>query len=185
MKTSTGRTRAALAAAAVAFGVAAATLVGVAPARAGATQTWYTFESYRHPSWWTGGGAGFDYGLGYAHAGLGNAWVRGTSGWNSVNTSINVHPGSDCVASAWLRLSPGLSDGYMSVRRWNGDQPGPVLNEVRLVSSGPVAYQWFSFPFNPGAQSEVLFYIGLWGNGRDTWIQADDVVVHCPVPYPV
>jgi hypothetical protein len=190
MEAARRRARTGMMAAAVAAGVAVATMTGVAPAHAGATQTWYTFESYSHPGWWTGGGAGFDYGLGYAHSGLGNAWVRGTTGWNSVNTNVNVHPKSDCVASAWLRLSSGLTDGYMSVRAWNGDVPGPVLNEVRLIGSGPANpahgnYNLYSFPFNPGPHGEVLFYIGLWGNGHDNWIQADDVVVHCPVPYPV
>jgi hypothetical protein len=29
----------------------------------------------------------------------------------------------------------------------------------------------------------VLFYVGMWGNGRDAWIQADDVVVQCPTPF--
>jgi len=176
----------------VAAVVLAATTVGAvataAPAQAGIVQFWEQFESTNHGSWWTGGGAGFDYQKGLAHKGVGNAWIRATSGWNSINTTVGVYPNADCVASAWIRLSDHLDPGYMSVRSWNGKDAGPVINEIKLVGPGPVNeansnYNQYVFHFNPGNAQNVLFYVGMWGNGKDAWAQIDDVVIQCPTPH--
>ncbi|MFK0733153.1 MAG: hypothetical protein ACFKPT_23670 [Gloeotrichia echinulata GP01] len=157
-------------------------------ALAGISQTQFYFES-PNEGWWFAGGAGLDYGKGLEHSGKGNGWVRNTSGWNAVNNWANVQPNSECTAAAWLRTSNTLTDGYMSVRRLNSDgSVGSVINEVKLVGAGSPNpqnrnYNRYTFNFNSGSNSKVLFYVGLWGNGKDSWIQVDDAVVSCPTPY--
>lgn len=138
--------------------------------------TW--IETFENPSrsWFTAGGAGFDYGKGLAFDGKGNGWIRGSSGWNALNLFHLVKPNTEYQVSALLRLSPGLTDGYFSVREARelvGN--GRILNEVKLV--GPSPYNTFSFKFATGNVDRVLFYIGLWGVGRDVWIQVDNFVL--------
>lgn len=161
-------------------------------ALAGASQVSYDFEA-SNQGWFFTGGAGLDYGVGLAHRGIGNGWVRNTSGWNAVNVRVPVNPypeyGYDCVASAWLRTSSSLTDGYMTVR---SDQSSTgrdnIIEEIKLVGAGipnpeHKNYNQYSFRFNPGKVRNVLFYVGLWGNGQDSWIQVDDVAITCFSPY--
>jgi len=129
-----------------------------------------------HPGWFTTGGAGFDYNKGLAYREKGNAWVRGSSGWNALNRFHDIKPNTAYTVSAMLRLSPGLTDGYFSVREareLNGN--GRIITEVKLV--GPTDYREFRLNFTTGNLNRVLFYIGLWGTGRDVWIQIDDFVI--------
>jgi hypothetical protein len=155
---------------------------------AGIRQTQFGFETARE-GWWFAGGAGLDYGKGLEHTGQGNGWVRNTRGWNAVNNWVNVQPNSTCTVSAWLRTSNTLTDGYISVRRMNSDgSVGNVVNELKLVGAGRANpqhrnYNRYVFDFNSGSNSRMLFYVGLHGNGRDSWIQVDDVVVSCPTPF--
>ena len=128
-----------------------------------------------HPGWFFTGGAGFDYGKGLAYREKGNAWVRGTTGWHALNRFHDVKAGTAYTVSAMLRLSPGLTDGYFSVREareLNGN--GRIMTEVKLV--GPSDYRKFELNFTTNF-SRVLFYVGLWGTGRDVWIQIDDFIV--------
>ncbi len=155
---------------------------------AGISQISYDFES-SNQVWTFTGGAGLDYGVGLAHRGIGNAWVRNTSGWNAVNNWIKVRPYSDCTASAWLRTSSTLTDGYMSVRN-DPNYAGNfnVIREIKLVGAGSANpdhknYNLYSFDFYSGANNNVLFYVGLWGIGQDSLIQVDDVAVTCRTPY--
>src|SRR4051812_10693453 len=99
-------------------------------------------EDFEQParSWFFTGGAGLDYNKGYAHRGKGNAWVRQTAGWNAANIWVDVPPHSECSVNAWLRYSPTLTDGYISVRYDKDGRPDhnfDVINERRLV--GPEA----------------------------------------------
>lgn len=154
---------------------------------AGVRQTQFTFEGPE--GWWFGNGAGLDFNKGLAHKGFGNGWVRHTHGWDAINNWVNVEPGAECTAFAWLRSSDTLTDGYMSIRGLRRDgSVGDVINETKLIGIGiPVpghsGYYPRSFTFNSGSNSRVLFYVGLWGNGQDSWIQIDDVVISCPTPY--
>ena len=156
------------------------------PGFAGIVQYTQDFETSQPPhDWFPTGGAGFDWDKGLAHQGKGNAWVRYTQGWNAVNTLIDFSAapqGSNCAASAWLRVSPDVTDGYISVRpAVAGQAPGPVINEIKLVGPTPPennGYKQFVFNFQRPSTG-VLFYVGLHGNGRDGWIQIDDVVVQC------
>jgi hypothetical protein len=150
-------------------------------------------DNFENPSrgWFFAGGAGFDMNKGLAHRGKGNAWVRNTTGWNAINHWVTVPPHSHCYVNAWLRLSPYLLDGYISVRNDKDNRPDhnfDVINERRLV--GPSApnfdnagYNQYPFEFESGGNTRVLFYVGLWGNGQDNWIQIDDMSVSCKTPY--
>lgn len=150
-------------------------------------------DDFENPSrgWFFAGGAGFDLNKGLAHKGKGNAWVRNTTGWNAINHWITVPPHSHCYVNAWLRLSPSLLDGYISVRNDKEGRPDhnfDVINERRLV--GPsmpnfdnAGYNQYPFEFDSGQNSRVLFYVGLWGNGHDEWIQIDDMSLTCKTPF--
>ncbi len=167
-------------AALAALAMAVLSLAFVQPAQAGLMQWDETFEGGGGRGWWTAGGAGFDLGLGYAHQGRGNGWVRNTTGWNAINTWVSVVPNAECRASAWIRLSPQMTAGYMTAK----SHYGTTINEIRLVGPGPYNpahknYNQYVFDFNPGNASSVLFYVGMWGNGRDAWAQIDDVVIQC------
>lgn len=167
----------------LALAVLALALSVAAPANAGITQFYDGFEN-GHSAWFTTGGAGFDYGLGLAHQGQGNGWVRNTTGWNAINTVEPVVPGQPCTASAWIRLSRHLTGGYMSVRQAYGDRH--IIDEIPLTGPGPVGvngYNQYVFDFYPGSTSSALFYVGMWGNGQDAWMQIDDVVIQCSTPY--
>jgi hypothetical protein len=144
-------------------------------------------EDFEHPDngWFVTGGAGFDFGKELSRTGQGNAWVRNTTGWNALNRWWAVEPHDNCYVNAWLRLSPDLTSGYIAVRNDKERRPDgnfDVINELKLV--GPSDYREFTFEFNPGANPRVLFYIGLWGNGKDSWIQIDNVSLSQITPYP-
>jgi hypothetical protein len=142
-------------------------------------------EDFESPDrgWFFAGQAGFDLGRGFAHTGANNAWVRGITGWHAINKFHPVFPHTNCVASAWLRLSENLTDGYFSVRGaadLNGN--GPILRETKLVGPGPVnpvhrGYNQYQLNFDSQNFSRVLLYVGLWGVGQDAWIQVDDVEI--------
>jgi len=82
-----------------------------------------------------------------------------------------------------VRLSESLTDGYFSVRgaaQLNGN--GRILKEIKLVGPGPVnpdhrGYNLYRLDFNSQEFSRVLVYVGLWGVGRDAWVQVDDVEI--------
>ncbi len=141
--------------------------------------------------WWFAGNAGLDYDRGLEHSGRGNGWVRSaTSGWNAINNSLVVEPNSECSLTAWLRTSDSLTDGYMSVRPYNSDgSVSDVINEIKLIGAGSPNpqnqnYNLYTLTFNSGENNRVLFYVGLFGNGRDSWVQVDDVEVSCVSPEP-
>jgi Family of unknown function (DUF6006) len=144
----------------------------------------FNFEN-RSEGWWFAGNAGIDDGKNLEHNGRSNGWVRNSSGWNAVNNKADVKPNSQCTAAAWLRTSDTLTDGYMSVRSFKaGGGAGDVINEVKLVGTGSPNpqnrnYNRYTFNFNSGSNNTVLFYVGLHGNGKDSWIQADDVDISC------
>lgn len=146
---------------------------------------YFWHDDFESPAngWFMAGGAGYDYGKGYARTGAGNAWVRGTHGWNAINRFHDIQQGKMYRLGAWLRVSPELTDGYMSVREareLNGN--GAIIQEVKLQAVNlrnqfpgqDKGYRYEYFDFG-ATTNRVLLYIGLWGMGRDDWIQIDGV----------
>jgi len=177
-------TRAGVKLAAVLLLITGALVAAPGAAQASVTQTQFTFESTAE-GWWFGGNANYDLGRGLAHTGIGNGWARNYTGWNSMNNWAHVVPGAQCYLGGWLRHSNTITGGYFSVRGVNGDGSLTVpLNEVHLTGPNPsnpanANYNYYNVAFNPGWRSRVLIYVGLWGNGQDSWIQADDIAVSC------
>lgn len=146
------------------------------------------YDDFEQPrlGWFFAGNGGFDYGKGLAHKGANNAWVRASSGWNAINRFHPVPQRSECSVAAWLRLSDTLTDGYFSVRgapQLNGD--GPIITEQKLVGPGRANpangnYNKYLLRFNSAGYSRILIYVGLWGVGRDAWIQIDGLEIRDP-----
>jgi hypothetical protein len=160
-------------------------LAGAGAANASVTQRQYLFETTSE-GWWFAGNAGYDLGKGLARTGQGNGWARNTTGWNAVNNFAGVVPGATCYFNGWLRHSDNLTGGYMSVRALNPDgSPGAILSEIPVRGPNPsnpanAGYNYYTVPpFNALSNTRVLIYVGLWGNGQDSWIQADDLAVSC------
>jgi hypothetical protein len=84
-------------------------------------------------------------------------------------------------------VSSDITDGYFSIRGGDGQNVSPVINEIKLIgpSTAPdeVQYRQYTFDFNSGNFSQLLFYVGMFGNGRDAWLQIDDVGVSCQTPF--
>ena len=160
-------------------------LMGIADsAHAGVGQWSNGFEDATS-IWWIAGNAGVDRGIGLAHSGANNGWVRNWTGWNAVNASVQTYPGAECTVSAWLRSSQSMTGGYMAIRSWSSGNP--ILYQIPLAGPGPANptnanYNLYAFSFIADDYS-AMFYVGLWGNGQDAWIQVDDVVVSCPTPF--
>lgn len=162
---------------------------------AGVTQTAWDFERpgasiNQGVSGWffTKEGAGLDNGKDLEYKGKGNAWVRNTTGWNAINNwvSISAPNESECTASAWLRTSGNLTDGYMTIRDADkSDGSGRIIKEIKLAGArspgdGNIkGYRLETFDFKMGGFGKVLFYVGLWGKGKDAWIQIDDAAITC------
>ena len=79
-----------------------------------------------------------------------------------------------------------LTDGYMTVRDADKDDgSGRIIQEKKLVGArspgeGNVnGYRLEAFNFTMGTFGRVLFYVGLCGNGKDSWIQIDDAAITC------
>jgi len=77
----------------------------------------------------------------------------------------------------------------MSVREGNvANGSGRILNEMKLVGArspgdGNInGYRLENFDFKMGQSGKVLFYVGLWGKGKDAWIQIDDAAITCKTP---
>ncbi|HZQ83951.1 MAG TPA: carbohydrate binding domain-containing protein, partial [Acidimicrobiales bacterium] len=128
------------------------------------------FESAGLAPWVCSGTCGADHGTGNARSGTGNGWARNTSGWNDVDQTITVTPNHTYTVSAWIRTSANNTDGYFGLRTTGGQ----VLGEQKFGNLP--GYTQLTLSVNPGAQSSVVVYAGLWANG-DTWLQVDDVSV--------
>jgi hypothetical protein len=126
------------------------------------------FESAGLGPWACSGNCGADHGAGLSHTGTGNGWVRNTSGWNDVHQTITVTPNRTYTLTAWIRTSSNNASGYFGMRTTGGQ----VITEQQFGNLG--AYTKLTVSVNPGAQTSVVVYAGLWASG-DTWLQLDDV----------
>jgi S-formylglutathione hydrolase FrmB len=126
------------------------------------------FESGMAP-WTCLGQCGRDGG-GFARSGVGNGWVRNTSGWNDLHQTISVAANRTYRVTAWVRTSANNTAGYVGLRTLGGQ----VVGE-RGYGNLP-GYTLLSVDVATGASTSLVLYAGLWANG-DTWAQVDDVSV--------
>lgn len=112
---------------------------------------------------------GVDRGLGLAHSGANNGWIRTASrDWNAIKQDVQVTPYTNYVLTGWIRSSNNVVGGYFGVCT----VPGVVINEVGYGSLP--AYTSKSVSFNSGPNSTVSVYAGYWSPGADSFIQVDD-----------
>ena len=113
---------------------------------------------------------GVDQGLGNAHSGANNGWVRNTSGWNDIHQIVSVAANTNYTLTGWIRTSPNNNAGYFGVRTTNGT----VIGEQEYNALG--GYTQLTVHLNTGGNTSVQVYGGLWPpNNQDTWAQLDDV----------
>ncbi len=106
--------------------------------------------------------------------------------WASINHWQNVRAGDSCVFAVWVKTSAGLTNGYITVRRDGGNgRQGRIVTERVLSGARPSGdpsdhgYQLFELDFATGDSTKLLFYVGLYGNGGDSWVEVDDVTILC------
>ncbi len=122
-------------------------------------------------SWSCAGACGIDAGIGLAHGGTGDGWVRNTTGWNDLHQSLQVSPNHTYQISGWIRTSGTNRAGYFGLRTMSGE----VVGEKPFAALG--GYTRITATVNSGANHTLVVYAGLWANGDDTWLQLDDVSV--------
>jgi hypothetical protein len=116
---------------------------------------------------------GIDRGLGFAHSGNNDAWIRdSTSNWDSIVQEIAVQPNTDYVLTGWVQNSFTTNIGYFGVR---GSDDYTILQQTTF-SAAPSYTQLF-VPFNSGSNSTVWVFCGFWGAGADRWLRIDDISI--------
>ncbi|WP_235921815.1 DUF4185 domain-containing protein [Lentzea tibetensis] len=127
---------------------------------------------HRTGAWRVTGQGGVDQGLGQAHSGANNGWVRNSTGWNDLFQHAVVRPGKRYRLSGWVRSSSTTSDGFFGVRRPDG---GGVVAEQKYGSLP--AYRRLAVEFT-ATEPRVEVFAGVWAhNGQDTWAQVDDLLL--------
>lgn len=125
-----------------------------------------------------GGGKGIDRGLGFAHSGANNAWIRTTSGWNAVKQVVSVMPNTNYRLTGWVRNSNNFiccqpqTGGYFGVRAGSDVTTSPL---AETSFGGLPSYTQLTVDFNPGSNGSVTVFAGYWAPGADSWVQIDDV----------
>jgi hypothetical protein len=107
--------------------------------------------------------------------------------WSAINHWQTVRAGDSCVFAVWVKTSGELPNGYVSVRRQDPGTggPGPVVAEHNLSGLRPAGdakdngYQLVQVDFPTGDSTKLLFYVGLWGDDKNSWIEIDDVTILC------
>lgn len=127
------------------------------------------FENTALAPWTCTGQCGLDRN-GLARTGVGNGWVRHTSGWNDLHQTVAVDANRTYTVTAWIRTSANNADGYVGLRTLGG----AVVGEQRFGRLD--GYTRYQFTVHSGANTSLVLFAGLWANG-DTWAQVDDVSV--------
>jgi hypothetical protein len=125
------------------------------------------------PPWAVQGpdGHGIDRGLGLAHSGANNAWIRtSTTNWNAITQLVPVAPNTNYVLTGWIRTSGNLADGYFGVRP--GSSTSPFAETHFGIAN---AYTRLSVAFTSGSNTSVTVFGGYWAPGGDSWLQLDDI----------
>ena len=118
--------------------------------------------------WVCQGDCGLDRNTGLARTGVGNGWVRNTSGWNDVHQTISVQSNRTYTITAWIRTSANNTAGFFGLRTTGGQ----VVGERSFGRLDGYTQQ--SVTVSSGSNTSLVAYAGLWANG-DTWLQIDDV----------
>ena len=127
------------------------------------------FESSGMGPWVCTSQCGVDAGLGNAHSGANNGWVRNTTGWNDIHQTVSVAANTNYTLTGWVRTSANNNAGYFGVR----DTAGNVIGETEYNALG--SYTQLTVHLNTGGNTSVVVYGGLWPpNNQDTWAQFDD-----------
>jgi hypothetical protein len=124
--------------------------------------------------WSASGWTGIDIGLGYAHSGSNNAFVRNDTGWNSVSQFVAVKPHTSYVYSVWVRASSNNTSGVIKVS--SPGTFGPAVGLGTTTFGSLPNYTLKSVTFNSGNHTTVNVTQGLTANG-DTWAQFDDTIL--------
>jgi len=127
------------------------------------------FETAGMGPWACTAQCGADHGLGNAHSGSGNGWVRNTSGWNDIEQTVTVAPNTAYTLTGWVRTSANNTDGYFGVRNLGG----AVIGEQKFANLP--GYTKLTVHLNTGNNTTVQVYGGLWAVNGDTWAQVDDL----------
>jgi len=112
--------------------------------------------------------------------------ARAPGEWASINHWQDVRAGDACVYAVWVKTSAELTNGYITVRRdGGGGNQGAIMEERVLAGLRPAGspadngYQLFEIDFSTGNSTRLLFYVGMYGNGKDSWVEVDDVTILC------
>ena len=97
-----------------------------------------------------------------------------------------VRAGDSCTFAVWVKTSATLTDGVVRVSR-DGEQRrmGEVLTERALTGARPAGdpkdngYELVELSFPTNNSTKLWFYVGMFGNGKDSWIELDDVAILC------
>ncbi len=88
------------------------------------------FEDAGMGAWGCTAQCGVEHGLGNAHTGSGNGWVRNNAGWNDIEQTATVAPNTNYTLTGWVRTSADNTDGYLGVRNLGGK----VIGEQKFGS---------------------------------------------------
>ena len=100
--------------------------------------------------------------------------------------SQTVRAGDSCTFAVWVKTSATLTDGVVRVSR-DGDQRRmrTILTEHALTGARPAGnpkdngYELVELSFPTNDSTKLLFYVGMSGNGKDSWIELDDMAILC------
>jgi hypothetical protein len=128
------------------------------------------------PAWVFEGTAanGVDRGLGFAHSGANNGWIRTSgTGWSALTQLIPVKPGTTYKFTSWINASAALPAGAGRFGVRAGSQ---VLGEDSFGASAGYVRHEVTVTVPPGVQA-ITLYAGFTAPGADTFIQVDDFAV--------
>jgi hypothetical protein len=128
------------------------------------------------PAWLFEGTAanGVDRGLGFAHSGANNGWIRCTcTGWSALYQTVPVVPGTTYTFGSWVNASANLpaDQGRFGVRAGTTD----LASKTFGAGSGYVHHEVTVKV--PADVHELTVYAGFNAPNKDTWIQVDDFTV--------
>jgi hypothetical protein len=120
-------------------------------------------------------GHGVDRGLGFAHSGQNNGWIRtSATGWSALSQQVPVTPGNTYTFSVWERSSSALTDGRFGVRL--GADGSTILGQTTFGATDAYEQRQVTVTI-PANVNTVTVYAGFVAPGTDTWIQLDDFTI--------